>query len=494
MEGGEAGSNKCVGLSCIAFHSCTQREGYVSKLHFRNAFYLLLVVVLLTGCVAPPMEAPPASSDAESGAAVTLPDDVVAWGDQVRAACGDATVNVAVSTHPSVEAFRAMAPAFTQATGINVTFDELSEAQARDKQFLEATGETGLYDVLMMDSFWVAEYVAKDVAMPLDDFINNPELTPEWFDWEDILPAFRSGLGMFDGTTYGVPFAGETRFLAYRQDLFDKYEKEVPKTLDEMLELARFFNGKEDGLYGIGHRAQTGIFFASGWLTHIYDFGDGFVDQTNWTSRMTEPDVQASLEWFTELLKTAPPDVLNYTHEEATSAFNTGKAAMWFDSTALVPWLLDPERSQVIDKVAFAAGPTGPNGRAGGTLAGWDFAISPDSKNAECAWAFVMFMTSKEMAKEYIAQGGIAGRTSILMDAEYQATDPSAQAQLEAYAQADALVQAGLHWIPPTSVLGQILDRVGYYGTLPLTEGMDYAEAMQQADVEVAEILASVNQ
>ena len=231
----------------------------MSKLHFRNAFYLLLVVVLLTGCVAPPMEAPPASSDAESGAAVTLPDDVVAWGDQVRAACGDATVNVAVSTHPSVEAFRAMAPAFTQATGINVTFDELSEAQARDKQFLEATGETGLYDVLMMDSFWVAEYVAKDVAMPLDDFINNPELTPEWFDWEDILPAFRSGLGMFDGTTYGVPFAGETRFLAYRQDLFDKYEKEVPKTLDEMLELARFFNGKEDGLYGIGHRAQTGI-------------------------------------------------------------------------------------------------------------------------------------------------------------------------------------------------------------------------------------------
>jgi ABC-type glycerol-3-phosphate transport system substrate-binding protein len=467
----------------------------MSMQQFHKAVYLLLVVVLLTGCVAPPpMEAPVADSAAVPASNMALSDEIMAWGEGVQAACGDATINVAVSTHPSVEAFRAMAPAFTQATGIEVTFDELAEAQARDKQFLEATGKTGLYDVLMMDSFWVAEYVAKNVAMPLDDFVNNPELTPEWFDWEDILPAFRSGLGMFDGTIYGVPFAGETRFLAYRQDLFDKYDKQVPTSLDEMLELARFFNGKEEGLYGIGHRAQTGIFFASGWLTHIYNFGDGFVDQTEWTSRMTEPDVAASLEWFTELLKTAPPDVLNYTHEEATSAFNTGRAAMWFDSTALVPWLLDPERSQVIDKVAFAAGPPGPNGRGGGTLAGWDFAISPDSKNPECAWAFVMFMTSRAMAKEYIANGGIAGRTSILLDPEYQATDPSAQAQLDAYAQADELVQAGLHWIPPTPALGQILDRVGYYGTLPLTEGMSIEEAMQDADVEVSEILASVDQ
>ncbi len=466
----------------------------MSRTLLRNALYLVFALVLLVGCVAPPppAEAPAAAAPAEAASA--LPEEVVAWGEGVRAACSDTTLNVAVSTHPSVEAFRAMTPAFTQATGVQVTYDELAEAQAKDKQFLEATGHTGLYDVLMMDSFWLAEYVAKSVAMPLDDFINNPELTPEWFDWEDILPAFRTGLGMSGGQTYGVPFAGETRFLAYRTDLFEQYGKEPPETYDELLELAQFFSSQEEGLYGMGHRAQTGIFFASGWLTHVYAFGDGFVDQTNWTSRMTEPDVVESLEWFTELLKTAPPDVLNYTHEEATSAFNTGRAAMWFDATALVPWLLDPERSQVIDQIAFSAGPVGPAGRAGSTLAGWNLAVSPDSGSPECAWSLVMFLTAKTMAGEHLAQGGIASRTSVLMDPEYQANDPSAQAQLEAFAQAEALVADGLHWIPPTPALGQLLDRIGYYGTLPMTEGISAEEAMQQADVEVAEILAGVSQ
>ena len=51
-------------------------------------------------------------------------------------------------------------------------------------------------------------------------------------------------------------------------------------------------------------------------------------------------------------------------------------------------------------------------------------------------------MTSKEMAPQYVANGGVPGRTSTLMDPEFQATNPSAQAQLDAYAQADELLTA----------------------------------------------------
>jgi len=465
----------------------------MSKMLVRNTLYVVVILTMLVGCVAPAPPAAPAPGE-EVAAAPAVSDEVAAWADAVKAQCDGTRLNLAVSTHPSVEAFRAMTPDFMALTGIQVTYDELAEGQAKDKQFLEATGHTGLYDVLMMDSFWVPEYVAKQVALPLDEFVGDPNLTPAWFDWEDILPAFRNGLGMYEGKIYGVPFAGETRFLAYRKDLFEKYGQKVPETLDEMLEAARFFNGKEEGLYGIGHRAQTGIFFASGWLTHVYDFGDGFVDQQNWTSRMTEPDVQQSLEWFTEMLKTAPPDVLNYTHEEATSAFNTGRTAMWFDSTALVPWLEDPERSQIVGKIGYVKGPVGPNGAGGGTLAGWDYAISPDSQNQECAWAYIMYMTSKEMAKQYIADGGVPGRTSTFMDPDFQATNPSAQAQLDAYAQADELLTRNLHWIPPTPVLGKILDRIGFYGTLPLAEGRSYEEVLQAADEEVNAILAEANQ
>ena len=163
--------------------------------------------------------------------------------------------------------------------------------------------------------------------------------------------------------------------------------------------------------------------------------------------------------------------MLNYTHEEATSAFESGKTAMWYDATALVPWLEDPKRSQVVGKVGYARDRRALPAAAACWPAG-TWRISPDSKNKECAWAFIMYMTSKENAKTYVANGGVPGRTSSLKDPEFQAKNPSAEAQLAGVcARPTRSSNAGLHWIPPTPVLGKLLDRIGYYGTLPLAEG-----------------------
>jgi ABC-type glycerol-3-phosphate transport system substrate-binding protein len=164
---------------------------------------------------------------------------------------------------------------------------------------------------------------------------------------------------------------------------------------------------------------------------------------------------------------------------------------MWYDATALVPWLEDPARSQIVGKIGYAKPPTGPAGD-GGVLAGWNMAISSDSKKQDAAWAFIVYMTSKANAMTYIKNGGVPSRTSILKDPEYQANNPSAQAQLEAFAASDALVQRGLNWIPQTPVLGKLLDRIGYYGALPLAEGMSYDEALKAADQEVTDILSEV--
>ncbi len=262
---------------------------------------------------------------------------------------------------------------------------------------------------------------------------------------------------------------------------------------DRLSQVAEFFNGKEPGLYGMAFRAQRGIYFASGWLTLVYNFGDGFIDQKNWTSRMDQPDVAQSLDYFVKLLNTCPPDVLNYTHEEATSAFVSGKTAMWYDATALVPWLEDPSRSQIVGKIGYTPPPPGPAGD-GGVLAGWNMALSADTKNKEAAWAFIVYMTSKANAKTYISYGGVPSRISSLEDPEFQASNPSAEAQLGAFAAADALVQRGLSWIPQTPVVIKALDRVGYYGSSVAAGEMEIAEAMQQAHEEVSAILSEVSE
>ncbi|MFV0452118.1 MAG: extracellular solute-binding protein, partial [Propioniciclava sp.] len=285
------------------------------------------------------------------------------WGAAMKERYDGTSITVAMAAHPSTDAFKTMEQEFTDLTGISVTWDVVEETNLKNKQLLDVQGG-GSYDVMMVDAFWMAEYASKNVLDPIEPFAADVNKTPEWFDYEDIMPAYRNGIAGANGTNYGIPTAGETRFIAYRTDLFEKYDKQPPTTMAEYLELAEFFNGKEDGLYGVSMRGQRGIHFASGWMSLMYNFGGGFMDQSALANgdivfTANTPETEESLQFYVDLLKNAPPDVGSYTHEEALGAFLSGKTAMWLDATALANRITDPSTSTVADKVAFVPTPTG---------------------------------------------------------------------------------------------------------------------------------------
>jgi ABC-type glycerol-3-phosphate transport system substrate-binding protein len=423
-----------------------------------------------------------------AGALAQGPTTLETWAKVTKAKLNGVAITVAFASHPSTEAFQKMTPEFTGLTGIKVKWDVMEETYLKNKQLMDFTGNSRLYDVLMVDGFWMSEYAPKKVVVPLKPYLQN-QATPGWFDYRDIVPAYRNGIGAYHGEIYGIPTAGETRFVGYRKDLFQKYGKQPPKTMDEMLELAEFFNGREPGLYGIAMRAQRGIHFASGWMTVMYNFGGGFLDQKTWKATMTAPGTVQSLKYYTELLKYAPPDVGTYTHEEAVSAFMAGKTAMWFDATALVPWITDPKKSTVWNRVGFVPPPRGPAGDAG-VLAGWNMSIAAGSQNKEAAWAFITFMTSRLKGPEYVLHGGVPTRVSTYQDRDLIAKNPSYPVQLEALERANALVEKGIAWIPPTPKLGKVLDRVGYYGNTALIGQISPEEACRRAQAELEEIMA----
>ena len=436
---------------------------------------------------ASPSASAPAASGGSSPSASASVGTLAEWGSSIKGKYDGTEINLAFASHPSTDAFQKMTAEFEELTGISVKWEVMEEGYLKNKQLLDYTGRTGTYDVLMVDGFWISEYGAKKVVEPLDDYIADATLTPEWFDYEDIVPAYRNGISKYDGNTYGIPTAGETRFIAYRTDLFEKYGKEPPKTMDEFLELAKFFNGKEDGLYGVSMRAQRGTHAASGLLSIMYNFGGGFINQQTGEATVNDPKSVQAMQFYVDLLKNAPKDVASYTHEEALSAFTTGKAAMWLDATALATRILDAGSSQVADKVAFVPTPEGPEGRAS-ALAGWNMSISSLSEKKEAAWAFIVFMNSKEKAKEYVQEGGVLVRTSIYTDEELAASDISYPVQLEALNDANVLVEKGISWIPPHEKLGQILDRVGYYVSAAMFGEMTVQEAADKAQKEVQDI------
>ena len=410
------------------------------------------------------------------------------WAETIKEKYGGTKINLSFASHPATEALQKMTKDFEEATGIEVEWEVLEETYLKNKQLLDFTGQTGTYDILMVDGFWLNEYGEKGVLHPIDDYLSDATLTPEWFGYDDINAAYRNGISKYNDQTLGIPIAGETRYVAYRTDLFEKYDKEPPQTMDELLELAEFFAGKEPDLYGIAMRAQRGIHNASGLMTVMYNFGGGFINQETGEVTMTDPKTVEALQFYVDLLQFAPPDVVSYTHEEAISAFMSGRAAMWLDSTAISTQILDPDRSSVHDVVDFVPTPEGPAGRAS-ALAGWNMSIATHSENKEAAWAFIVYMTSQEMAKDYVLNGGTPVRTSVLEDEELVAENHSYPVQLEALDDANVLVEQGISWIPPHENLTQALDRVGYYGSLALAGEISVEEAAESAQEELEEIL-----
>jgi multiple sugar transport system substrate-binding protein len=421
--------------------------------------------------------APPTNTKVDSA--------VEKWAADIKKEHGGSTVTIAAQTHPSTESMQKMTSQFEELTGIKVVWDIVDQNSLKQKIELDFQSGNAAYDVNMIDSFWLSGFTEKGVVDDISSRVGDAAQTPEFFDYEDILPAYREGLDKYDGKTYGVQIAGESRFLAYRTDLFEKYDKQPPKTMDEFLELAKFFNGKEDGLYGVSMRGQKGIHFTSGLMTLMYQFTEGFFDPKTDENQIDSADNVKALEYYVELLKNAPSDVGSYTHEEALSAFMSGHAAMWFDATAIAPSILDPDQSTVVDKVAFAGPPEGPKGTFG-ALAGWSLGIANKSKNKDAAWAFIAYMTSKAMAPSYMANGGVPTRTSVLENPKTDDQKVYFPAMLDALKASANLVEAGNSWLPQVPGSDEKLTIIGNYGSEALAGSITAKEALTKAKAEVA--------
>ena len=413
------------------------------------------------------------------------------WGRAVQERFGGSAITVGMAAHNATDAMKNMAEQFTDLSGISVKWDVVEETNLKTKQLLDAQGR-GAYDVLMVDAFWMNEWVAKNVIESLAPYIKSGN-TPPWFGYEDIMPAYRNGISAVQGEPYGIPVSGETRLIAYRKDLFDEYGKQPPKTMDEFLSLAQFFNGREDGLYGVAMRAQRGIHFASGWMSLMYNFGGGFVDQgtigtDNINITLDTPETIASLQFYVDLLQNAPPDVATYTHEEALGAFIAGKTAMWLDATALLGQITNPDISRVADQVGFVPTPEGPAG-GGAALAGWSLAIPVKSAQKEQAWAFIVFMAGREKAAEYVRLGGAPTRESVFSNASLRAADPALYAHQPALEAANQLVEKGLSWVPQMREVTQILEIAGAYGSSALAGDISAEEAAKEAQTDIEDLL-----
>lgn len=414
------------------------------------------------------------------------------WADSIKAQMGGATIRVLGISHPASDAMKAMTPEFEQATGIKVEWEIVGSGEIMSKQFLAQTAGQSSYDVHMVKGTALAEYDSKKVLVDLKERLAAIGQELPDYDFDDIHVAYRSGLGVVNDKTIAVPIAGETFFISYRKDLFEKYGRTPPKTMDELLDTAKFFHEKEAGLYGISMRAETGRTLALTWSLFNPAFGGAILDQKTWDVKIDTPPTIRSLDYLLELLSYAPPDIETYSWDAAVSAYASGKTAMWFDATSLQSWLIDPEKSKVVGKLGYIAPPAGPEGRFG-PVGGWSLGLPSTSKQQDAGWAFIVWMTSKAKAMESFQKGGVPSRLSILQDQAFAGADPEfAQALQDSLDAAGNLLATGRRWIPATPEATKIDKVAGYWAGQALLKQMSVEEAVKAAVPELEEISQTI--
>jgi sorbitol/mannitol transport system substrate-binding protein len=327
----------------------------------------------------------------------------------------------------------------------------LEENVLRERVTTDIATKAGSFDILTIGTYEAPIWGKRNWLVPFDDL-------PASYDVEGLIKPIRDGLSV-NGKLYALPFYGESSFVFYRKDLFDKIGASAPKTYAELDEILPKLKAADPGVYPLCLRGKPGWGENMAYFDTLMNTMGGRWFDEKWKPQLTTAPWKKALTWYVDNMKKyGPPGATANGHNENRALFSTGKCALWIDATSAGGYISNPKNSQVADKVAYAVAPTGtvPNGAQ--WLWSWALGIPASTKHPAEAKAFVEWATSKEYI-QLVANDKDAGWTSVppgtrtwtYEQPEYQQAAPFAKLTLQAIQQADPIHSSALP-IPYTGV------------------------------------------
>lgn len=308
--------------------------------------------------------------------------------------------NITVAVIPAgyFENLISLVPQFTALTGVNVRFEKVPPAQIRQKAVLDLTSGTGTYATHAADPMYYPLYQANGWVDDLTPYIDDDKLTDKaWFKPEDIVPAWTAA-NTIDGKLYGVPYDGEVTLQVLRKDLLDAKGLKPADDLQTFIANAKALHTPDQRVWGTALRGLAG----AGQNVYIYssifrEFGGQWLRDGKLA--VNGPEAEAALAWYVDTMKTyAPAAAQGWNCPDIADAFSQGTLASYIDAHSSASVVNNPEKSQVIGKVAYARWPKGPSGKRVSSIWNWGFPInaklSDDAKKA--TWLFIQWAASPE--------------------------------------------------------------------------------------------------
>ncbi|QPM67935.1 extracellular solute-binding protein [Atribacter laminatus] len=388
--------------------------------------------------------------------------------------------------------------------GMNVEFVWYERDDVHKKYILDRRMNNPVWDIVMVDSFWIGEWIAADVVTPINAFV---EESPELVD-EDVLDLDDYYAPQIESFTYkgdltGLPLYALGVCMFYRTDLFENpiekenfkerygYDLKVPETYKEFYDVVEFFTRKkgeklmgevlEHDFYGTVFSNKEGDFLWNDIDTIFMAFGaDNIFDEKTLLPTFNSPQMIEAIKYYVSLNPFQPSGHINMTSGEATSLTAQGYVALQIEYFIRgIEILLGPD-SSVADKISFTVNPSkeGVVGREHAAhMGGVAVGISSISKNKEAAYKLLELAMSKEIMRKVFLEKGLSwhpARKSLLFDEEIREKYPFLK-------EADKLLSEDIYYFQHPAYLIPMYQECVYICTKEMSKALIGEKTPEQA-------------
>ncbi len=302
---------------------------------------------------------------------------------------------------------------FTADTGVEIILQETGLSDISSDLIFNSLQNQFLCDIALPASFWIPDLADAKAILPLNEFVQAHEP-----------PNFRDSMlyqyaDEFDGKFYGYQTDGDTYMMFYNRNMLDNennqknfqdsfgYPLTVPSTWQQLDQMIQFFHKPDQQQYG-GCLFRAPGFAAWEWWSRFH--AKGYYPLNN----ELEPQINnnAGIDALTELIainQYLHPNVYKDGLFENWQTFSEG------ETFCNIGWggtqkALNKPQSAVKDQMYFSPTPGGiVNGQAVNSSIfnwGWNYVVSPLSKNPELAYLFTLYCSSPVISTLSVQEDG----------------------------------------------------------------------------------------
>lgn len=323
------------------------------------------------------------------------------------------TVTFLANNNPVAQALLSQKADFEKLTGITLKVDAYQEQQMRQRLVTVMNARSDEVDVFMTlpsregEQFSAAGWYADLSGMTKGSVAKD-------YDASGLSQALLKA-ATFGGKLTSMPMNIEGPIFYYRTDIFQKCGIEKPKTLKDVEAAAEKIKACDSSVTPFVSRGLKPA-IAYTFSNVLHNVGGSYM--VNGKSALCSAKSKEALDLYSRLLRDyGPPGVVNYSFQQISALYRSGRAAMSFESSNELRTVMDGGAR--LRDTGLMPLPAGEAGQVP-TVIGWGMSVSAYSKQPDAAWYFVQWATSPEVQKKMALQGIAPPRPSVANDPEYR--------------------------------------------------------------------------